>query len=188
MTMKEYRMLKGLKQTALAVELQGVCPGIDASLISKIENGMVKPSEQIQMYLDMASETSPDDLQVTFDAISDGGGLIYQADAETPLKTEILSSRHEWLYKLIAAADSEHPAERDYLAGNLGINDRDLRIMIQELRNAGCWIYSSGKSKGYWICENDAQKKELLQSYHSRRVSCEFTEWALTHKQDPFNK
>lgn len=188
MTIAEYRKQKKLKQTELAEELKKVCPGIDAALISKMEHGLCCPNSKIQAYLDSTSEASQDDLQVCSESFSDGPWVIYPPASEKTLKTEIQSTLHDTLYQLISNASSKEPASREFLSKALDLNDRDIRLMIQELRNLGCWICSSSSSKGYWICENDQQKSELLRSYHSRRVSLEFTEWALTHLKDPYQK
>ena len=168
MDLKTYRQQKNLKQSELAEELQTVCPGIDAFLISKIENGWCKPNDAVQHYID--------------------GYKTPSVPCEEDLYGRNLTSLHDTLYRLIADASSSKPVSRGYLARRLKVTDRTLRRMIQDLRMAGCWICNTNKTGGYWLCENEAEKKALMDSYYSRELACRFTRWALMYKKDPYKK
>lgn len=182
MTIAEYRKLKGLKQTELAEELRDICPGIDAALISKIENGVCRPSIEVEAYINAAS----DDLQAGSEGLYGIPWVNSPPDLKTGLKTEIPTEQMEVLYRQIEKASSKSPATRDSLSRALGITDREVRDRIQDLRNSGCWIYSSSNSNGYWLCEDEQQKEILLRSFFSRQISFETTVWSLTHLEDPF--
>jgi len=48
---REYRKVKNLTQAQFCDEVKGIIPGIDISLVSKMENNIIAPTRSLQRYL-----------------------------------------------------------------------------------------------------------------------------------------
>jgi len=69
-----------------------------------------------------------------------------------------------WLNK----ATKEHPANRYELAKRYGINERQVRMLIQAMRNEGIRVCSDSSGRGYWIAEGEEDYKRFRAEYVSR--------------------
>ena len=138
MTIKEYRELKGLTQSALAKELSPLFKGVDASLISKFENGVCEPPLELQAYIDGAGqETHPE-----------------------------LTETQEIIYNLLKT--SEKPVTRATLCFFCQQDDRSNRLDIADMRKKGIRICSSSHAKGYWLAQDEADYESLRAEYIAR--------------------
>lgn len=139
MNIKEYRLSKGLTQPGLAKELnQALGISIDAPLISKLENGVVYPSPEIQAYIDTHRNYSKVDLTPT----------------------------QERIYSLLK--NSEGTVSRSTLCFFCQQDDRSCRKDISEMRKKGIRICSSSTSRGYWLAKSESDYKDLRAEYLSR--------------------
>jgi predicted ArsR family transcriptional regulator len=69
-----------------------------------------------------------------------------------------------WLNK----ATKEHPANRYELAKRYGINERQVRMFIQAMRNDGIRVCSNSSGRGYWIAKTTAEYERFRAEYGSR--------------------
>lgn len=138
MTIREYRTKHNITQSQLARELAPMFRGIDASLISKFENGVCSPPPEVQAYIDREEEYPPIPLTET------------QARIYSILKS------------------SEAPVTRATLCFFCQQDDRTCRLDIADMRKKGIRICSSSRSKGYWLARSEEDYKTLRAEYLSR--------------------
>lgn len=137
MTLKEYRVLKGMTQRELAFELGAKFRGVDAPLISKIEQGVVEPPISLQVYID-----------------TEAAKIGAKAYEPTPSQQIIL-----------AILDTGCVITREHLMRATGNSDRECRRDISELRQAGYRICSSPGRSGYWVSKDEADYRMLRNMY-----------------------
>ena len=138
MTIKEYRMKRGLTQSALARELSTLFKGVDVSLISKFENGVCQPNAELQAYIDR----------------EDWG-----------LRAELTPSQ-ERIYNILKT--SEAPVTRTSLCFFCQQDDRSNRMDIADMRKKGIRICSSSRGKGYWIAKSEDEYEAMRREYLAR--------------------
>ena len=138
MTIKEYRESRGLTQKELASELAPIFKGVDASLISKFENGVCVPPVELQAYIDGAVKRSLPELTET----------------------------QERIYQILKA--SEAPVTRTSLCFFVQQSDRENRADIADMRKKGIRICSSSHSKGYWLAQSQEDYETLRNEYIAR--------------------
>lgn len=146
MDIKKYRELKGLTQPQLAKELQEVCAGIDAPLISKIEKGLCLPSAEVQAYIDAKAQSVETQI----------------ADL-TPTQTDILFR--------VMTATREYPVDRHELGLLCGKSDRMVRKDIQVMRDMGIRICSNSNGYGYWLAKGETDYKMFRAEMMSRAMA-----------------
>ncbi len=158
--LKEYRKAKGLTQAQLAKELQALVPGMDASLISKIENGLALPNDAVTNFVEnvLASQSEAGEAQRTANV-----SMIIEETLKNDSEASVILRR-------IMAASRELPATRAELAIISKLPDREVRETIARLRNAGMRIASTSGSKGYWMCQ-DAADYAALRGEYMRRIA-----------------
>ena len=75
MDLKTFRESHGYTQAQMADILQGACPGIDRSLVSKIERGLCLPTAEVSEWLNEACAHGVDER-------NNEGGIYYRSDKE----------------------------------------------------------------------------------------------------------
>lgn len=133
MTIAEYKQEHDLTLKALTDELRVIDPRIDMPLVSKMVNGIVRPSETIQQYLDWVPPE-------TLFANTLGG-------FSSKLEVDIASI----IFKTISEHSKANPATRELLRIRTGKPDRVVRRGIEELRRRGVRIVSQSGHYGYWL-------------------------------------
>lgn len=149
-SVKAVREELGLKQTELAEML-----GVDAPLISKLENGVVLPSQTMVETLEKA-------LASHSDARKGDGSINYSATPINPFKTRINGYELEELYEIFTYTSRSQPLTRSQLEVIWGLPDRSVRARIKEMQDCGCRIVSS--EKGYYL----ARTPEEYEIYRKR--------------------
>lgn len=142
MTIKEYRLNKGLTQKALCEELSKVFTGIDIPLISKMESGICEPNISLQAYLDA-------------NAVED--------DYE-------LSTTQALILERLKKTTPNDRLSRKELSILISTDDRDARREIVSMRKKGVRIGTDSSKGGYYLIESEEEYKALRNEY-VRRIS-----------------
>lgn len=150
MDIREYRRIKGLTQPQLAKELSGICEGIDAPLISKMERGICEPPEVVKLYIEAQSENQKQTVK-----------KLSQSQADI-LERLMNSSR---LY----------PATRQELVILAERSDRMVRRDIATMRDMGIRICSDSNNCGYWLAKSESDYKLARRELVSRIKSLSHT-------------
>lgn len=154
---REYREQEGMTQEELARELQQFFPGIDRSLVNKMERGICDPTIEVQEWLFGRVHTSSD-------ARNAEEGVIYRDEVRKSLKSDFLRK----LFDILASSSRDRPATRQMLRIATHRSDREVREAISGMRAAGIRIASSSSVKGYWLCADDEDYSALRREYISR--------------------
>ena len=167
MDIKQARLRAGIKQSELAHVL-----GIDTPLLSKLENGIVLPSEKLKSDLEKV-------LASPFEAPEEGESINISTMSENPFKTEIDGFDLDELKEVFADTDADHPITRYELARAWNTTDRQARGRVEQMRNAGVWILPA--QKGYYLCSDpdDPNLRRFLGSMRSRSRSINKTVKAM---------
>ena len=145
MTLKEYRQARGLTQPQMAQELEAICEGIDAPLISKMEKGVCQPSEVVQAWLD-AQDKKDESVASEFSEVQ---VLIYD---------KLLFFRS---------------VTRQELSMFTGLPDRQVRKAIEGMRRCGLRIISD--KSGYRLMTSEADYKNFRARELKRAKSILYT-------------
>ncbi len=155
---KEYREKRGLTQAELAEELSEICPGIDRALISKFESGICVPTSEVSDFLLKACAHE-------FNESLSDLGIEIPSSIKNVLKGSFLSNT---VFLEISKGSKDNPITRGQLRHKTGKSDREVREIISQLRQAGARIGSSSGTAGYWLCESEADYRQLRAEYTSR--------------------
>lgn len=157
---KEYRESRGLSQRELANLMSKDIPGVDKALISKLENGLVAPSERMIAWCCNGQNSSIDEPKSP-EGITDRKR---HKDARNADFTHF-----EWsVYNKLLNTDFNHRISRGMLVAYCGATDRQVRKAIESLRRAGIRIGSGLGNPGYWIINNEEDYKAFVKEYVSR--------------------
>ena len=140
MTIKEYRLNKGLTQRALCDELSKVFPGMDVPLISKMESGICEPSVSLQAYINA-------------NAIEEG----YE-----------LNTTQAMILDRLKKTTPEDRLSRRELSILTSLCDRDARREIVSMRKKGVRIGTDSSKGGYYLIENEEEYGSLRNEYVRR--------------------
>lgn len=167
---KAYRKDRGLTQRELAEEMSKVFPGVDKALISKMENGLCEPTEEMREW---CCNTSNRPIGERNDAVWE----VYLPESEasqmgylSPLEQEILDRLQE--------TDIDHRLTRSHLWSLFG-SDRMNRRAIETLRSYGYRIGSGLGAEGYWLIRDDEEYKRFSKEYSSRAYKVMKTKSAM---------
>lgn len=151
---REARMELGLKQEEFAEML-----GIDAPLLSKLENGIVDPTASMNeiVFKALASHSN---------ARKGSGSSNSSKSEKNPLKTGIYAS----ILEALKYSSREQPITREMLKTWTKCGDRQNRKAIAELRKAGCPIGSSSSVKGYWLCRTEEDIEPINKMLKSKAI------------------
>lgn len=161
MDLKTFRESHGYTQAQMADILQGACPGIDRSLVSKIERGLCLPTAEVSEWLNEACAHGVDER-------NNEGGIDYRSDKEKALKSAFWSE----IYSILENAPAGEKVSRAMLRIKTGRGDRACRDAIHEMREESIFICSSSSESGYWLCQSEEDLRTLLNEYTSRLKSC----------------
>lgn len=154
---KQARMKLGLSQAELAAELSKTYPGIDRSLISKLEMGYCEPTASVREWLLKACEQP-------FDGSNEQRWTTLRESEKKLLKTELQTQ----IYSVLESCSEDNPATRRMLRIKTGRSDRVNRRAIEEMRAEGILITSSSSWYGYWLARTDRDVRILTREYTSR--------------------
>ena len=152
MTIREARAILDMTQAEMAEML-----GIDAPLLSKIENGIVAPSVSMSeiVFKALASRSN---------ARNGSGSINSSMTEETALKTPIYRA----ILEALAYTSYAQPLSRDSLRVWTKCNDRQNREAISDLRKMGYRIGAYSGGKGYWMCHSDEEYQLVRNMYLSK--------------------
>lgn len=169
MNLKEARINAGLKQKELADMV-----GIDAPLLSKLENGFVLPTTELSNAFEKA-------LASRFEGGEGVESINYSITGESPLKTKIQGYDLEELLEAFEGTSPDKPITRAELCLIWNMSDRAMRNRLEEIRQAGKWILTSN-TKGYYLCTDpeDPNLKAFINKMNSRSRSISKTVKAMT--------
>ena len=150
--LREARIELGLKQEDFAAML-----GIDAPLLSKLENGIVEPSARMSeiVFMALASHSDKRNRELLRNI---------STREENPLKTGIYAS----ILEALKYSSPQQPITREMLKVWTKATDRTNRRAIAELRKAGCRIGSSSSVNGYWICRTEEEYAPIRNMLRSK--------------------
>lgn len=155
---KAYREANNLTQSQLADELQEICPGIDAPLISKFEKGICLPTPAVREYIEKQFANS-------FAESFVADGTIMPSE----LKNLLNGRFYKTIYEELQKGSRDYPVSRSRLVIATGESDRNVRKAISEMRKKGLPVMSSSSSYGYWITEElDADYRTFRAEMMSR--------------------
>ena len=157
---KEYRERKGLTQPELVKEMKEDFPWVDPSLISKMESGKCKPTDE--MY-----EWACKRLNALIERDLDGICTIYPSE-ENPSETVDFTPLMQKVYEALEDTDSDHRLSRGHLMKLTGMNDRQSRKLIEDMRGMGIRIGSMCGGSGYWLITSESEYKSFSAEYSSR--------------------
>ena len=87
--------------------------------------------------------------------------------AEKPINEKLTKSEVD-IYALIYSLSKRHKRlTRSYLSHVTNLSDREVRICISNLRKKGYWICSLPDAPGYWLAQNEQDKKDFIAYYTS---------------------
>jgi len=157
MNLKEIRERFAFTQEQMVGVLKGICPKMDVSLLSKIENGVCEPTSEVKEYAEKVLASSyKEDKEYEMDNLpSDIQSLLYQ-----PIYRQI--------YESVINASRQHPVTKQELVDRTGLNEREVRKLITELRNAGLPIIATSGHYGYWIASSNQEQRMLINEYKHR--------------------
>lgn len=170
MTIKEMRRSLGLTQEEMVQELKPVCPGLDVSLLSKIENGICEPNREVIEYAEKQFANS-------FKAGLDEDKAIMPRELLMLLKQPFYRS----LYTALQKGSREKPVTKREICKITGHSDRRVRGGVANLRNAGLPVMSLSTHCGYWLAKHESEERELINEYRHRAYELLRTASALQH-------
>lgn len=159
----EYRVKNGLTQKELADELSQFFPGVDRSLISKMETGLCEPSPLMREHLEKACAHPVGERKINYRVI----GQLSGKDAEIV----DLSPAHQLALEALKEASKEAPLTRSDLRNRLHTSDRGARRILMDLRAMGVRVIGNSSSKGYWLASTEAEYKAFRRDYVSRAAT-----------------
>ena len=157
MTLKMYKEIKGLSNKALTEELKVVQPGLDEPLVSRMVNGVVRPSQAVEDYVAEMLEKA---IAIGSGASLQQIGIVYRPEGLTPLESQI--------FERASNATRYDPVSRRELVYLTNACDRVVRECIESIRRKGGRICSGSGRKGYWVARTDAEYLEFRREYISR--------------------
>lgn len=155
MNLKEMRLSKGLKQSDLLEVVRMVDPRIDKSLLSKIENGVVLPTPEVESAI--LSWLQP--LQNPFESVEGKTVSPNTKVAEKPnMEAEMIVNLipHGW----------ENAITRRELVQLTGLTDREIRRRIHDARDLGYIIINNQDGCGYYTTDDP---RVIQRQYHQER-------------------
>ncbi len=168
---KELRHDKLLKQSEL-VERCNI-PGFDVPMLSKIENGKVLPTPEIEQALMLHLKATKDEL--------------YGEWKEIPVKREEDRERLEEPPMMVTELVSylktgrQNAISRWQLRQKMDVSDRMLRKTIEVAADYGYAIGNLSDGKGYFLCADASEAKAYVSQELSRA-------WSIMNKLNPFYK
>lgn len=157
---KEYREMKGITQTELVAEMKPTFPWMDASLISKMENGLCEPTAEVREWICKAEKSLVDERLA-------GICIVYPPEEKTA-ETADFSPLMRMVYEALLDTDIDHRLSRYRLSKLTGKSDRKAREIIEELRGIGIRVGSESGAEGYWLIHSEEEYKTFIKQYCSR--------------------
>lgn len=151
----------GVSQAELARMISGEIPGIDRATVSRLETGLVDPSEALLEWL-LKACAQP----------NEGTNAQDWATLREAEKKSLKSDFWVAIYEMLEKASADNPATRAMLCIRTGKSDRQVRDAISEMRGEGILIVPK---RGYWLCQTDEDFQLLCRQYLSRIRSCNKT-------------
>lgn len=141
MTLKEYRQKKGLTVRELTEELKEVDSRFTMATVSYMENGVVAPPDWVKVWL-AAKQIEGEEIP--------------------------LSDAEDAVLRALTGHTYEDPVTRSDLKYWSGLNDREARQAIEDLRARGYWIVNGIGGKGYYITFDRKELEKWLKTYTAR--------------------
>ena len=163
MTIREYRLIKGLSQKQLADELADVFPGVDRTLLSKMECGLCAPTPLLQEYLEKACAHGDIERKSSGRVVGRLEKKVAEIDDFSPVEKIVLGALKE--------SSKDHPLTRARLKELTNMKDRHARDVIGKLRDKGYRIVGSSGSKGYWIAETESEYTAFRREYQTKAMT-----------------
>lgn len=157
---REYRELKGISQKALAKEMSKDFPGVDHSLISKMENGLCEPTIPMSDWVCKA-------LNELLESLNLSRGVDVRIDTKTSDIGDLTPLEHK-VYVFMKLTSEDNRISRTELAMLTKLDDRGARDIIESLRKKGIRIGSGCGRKGYWLCRSEQEYRKFISEYSSR--------------------
>lgn len=154
---KLYKESNSLRLTDLQEEFSKVQPGIDIPTISRMVNGVVRPTEEVEAYIAFKVFASPSD------ARKEEQWAITSLAEETGLNERFLH-----VYQIIKEASKDNPATYSRLMLRTGKSRREIQSLISEMREQGVPIVSYTGKTGFWLAEDEADMKNLIGMYEKQ--------------------
>ena len=139
---RERRLALGLTQRQAAGMCRDIDAAMDASTLSRIENGMCLPTAKGLEALEIVFKTSAADLFPPED-------LRIVRHLEDVSERQDVSECATVLEQLIPLG-RDRAVKREDLARMLEVTDRRVRLMIEQARGAGLLICNDGDGRGYY--------------------------------------
>lgn len=157
---KAYREASGLSQRELAEEMAKTFPGVDKALISKMENGLCEPTEEMRAWCCNGINRLADERKQSEGSIPRSAISGFEKGYFTAFEQSILDR--------LANTDIEHRVTRGMLVALFGSSDRAVRKAIENLRASGIRVGSGLGDKGYWLIKDENEYKRFIAEYTSR--------------------
>lgn len=167
---KELRHQRLLKQSDL-VERCNI-PGFDVPMLSKIENGKIMPTPEIEKALMLHLQAAKDEL--------------YGEWKEIPVKHTNREHIEEPPMEVVELVSYLKPGKQNaisrwQLRQKMDVTDRVLRRIIARASEYGYAIGNLSDGKGYFLCETQEEAKAYIAQETSRA-------WEIMNKLNPFYK
>lgn len=143
MTLKEYRIKRGITVRELAEELKSVDYRFTLATVSYMENGIVEPPESVKAWL---------------------------AGKQIETNADPLTEAEDIVLRVLTGHSKEDPITRSDLKYWSGLPDRVARKAIEGLRSRGYWIVN-GANGGYYITFNREEMNDFLRVYTAKARS-----------------
>lgn len=167
MNLKDYRTMRKITQWELADELSKVCPGIDRTLVSKIESGIVKPSREVEVYIeDMCAHYLTG--SQSHEKPSNGKSIDRVKKVAQIGDFRLMD---EMVLEALMGATKSNPLTRDRLRDITKMRDSVAREIIGRLRDQGYRVIGSAGVKGYWIAKSDEEYLAFRAEYHAKAMT-----------------
>lgn len=168
---KELRHQKLLKQSEL-VERCNI-PGFDVPMLSKIENGRIMPTPEIEQALMLHLRATKDELYGEWKEIPIKRKEAREQIAEPPMLVVELVS--------YLKPGRQNAISRWQLRQKMDVSDRVLRRTIEAAAQYGYAIGNLSDGKGYFLCSDEREAKAYISQEMSRA-------WSIMDKLSPFYK
>ncbi len=166
-----YRESRGLSQRELAEEMAKTFPWVDKALISKMENGLCEPTEEMRAWCCNGENRPADKLNEVFDVVAQLKEKLPENGYYSPLEQAV--------YERLLATDAEHRVTRGMLVALFGSSDRQIRKAIEALRGGGIRIGSGLGEKGYWLIRDESEYRRFITEYTSRAYAIIGNKYAM---------
>ena len=155
---RERRLELGLTQPQLSQILRQTDPRIDVGMVSRFEQSVCLPTEEVMKSLESALQASRADL---YDDIE----LFY-----LPIEKTANSPFTDDVARLIPFG-KEKAVTREYLAEALGLKDRTIRRAISKARMDGVIIINDQNGNGYYRSDDIADIERAYKQEKRRALS-----------------